>query len=120
MCQLGLLLFVSMAGLLVVQVQTAISLLWGDAEEGNVMLSESLVTDSQRERLRDKVFVLSVACPFDHGNPCACPLHPVRKMGVMGRFEWLHELSDPRLLDIFAYHQKCLEEKENLKKQGPG
>jgi len=79
------------------------------------MTMEPLVTAVQRECLRDKVFLLLVACPFDHGNPYACPLRPVRKMGVVERIEWLRELSDQSLLDILAYHDKCLMDKKNFK-----
>ena len=81
------------------------------------MLSESLVTDSERYLLQKQVFGLSVCCPFDHGNPCACPLHGVRKMGVMERCEWLHGQSEESMRNFLTFHQKCLEEKENLKKQ---
>jgi two-component system OmpR family response regulator len=89
----------------------------GRAKRDKAMKSEPLVTDLQRQELKDKVFLLSVACPFDHGNPCACPLYPVRKMGVMERFEWLLEQSDPDLLDIHTYHKRCFDGKQGNPKK---
>jgi len=73
--------------------------------------------NSQRYLLHKQVFDLSVCCPFDRSNPDNCPLHTVRKMGVMERFEWLHGLSGPRLLDILAYHQRCLMRKKAMQKR---
>jgi len=72
------------------------------------MKKEPLVTSSQRQYLRDKVFELSAACPFDHENPHECPLHPVRKMSLMERCKWLDELTNPQMLEVFTYHHKCL------------
>jgi hypothetical protein len=83
------------------------------------MSPEPLVDGSQRYLLHKRVFGLSVACPFDHGNPGACPLHEVRKMGVMERFEWLHEQSEEGMRNLLVFHQKCLEEKEKIKKIRP-
>ena len=80
------------------------------------MPTEPLVTVSQRYLLHKEVFGLSVACPVDASNPCTCPLHEVRKMGVMERCEWLHELSNLKMLGILASHQKCLMGKANLTK----
>jgi hypothetical protein len=81
------------------------------------MKSKPLVTGSERHLLQKQVFGLSVCCPFDQGNPCDCPLHAVRKMGVMERFEWLHGQSEENMRNFLTSCQKCLEEKENLKKQ---
>ena len=86
--------------------------------EANIMQRKSLVTSSQRQYLRDKVFYLSAACPAGHGNPCACPLYAVRNMGVMEKHKWHRQLSDLRLLSILAHHQKCLLGKAGSKKQG--
>jgi len=77
------------------------------------MKSEPLVTDSQEYLLQKQVFGLSICCPFDQGNPCACPLHGARKMGIMERYKWLYGQSDESLLDFLTFHQTCLEEKEN-------
>jgi len=38
-------------------------------------------------------------------------------MGVMERCEWLHGQSEESMRNFLTFHQKCLEEKENLKKQ---
>lgn len=66
---------------------------------------------SKRYELQKQVFGLSVCCPFEHGNPCVCPLHEVRKMRVMERYEWLHKLSDEDMLHILALHQTCMSNK---------
>jgi hypothetical protein len=81
------------------------------------MSNEPLVSGSQKYLLQKQVFGLSVCCPFDQGNPCACPLHAVRQMGIMERFEWLHGQSEESMRNFLAFHQRCLEEKEKLKKQ---
>ena len=72
------------------------------------MTGEALATVSQRYVLQKQVVGLSICCPFDQTNPCACPLYAVRKMGVMERFEWLHEQSEEDMLNVLAHHQKCL------------
>jgi len=61
--------------------------------------------------LRRQVFDLSVCCPFDHENPCACPLFAVRKMSVGKRYEWLHKLSDEEIRQILTFHETCLSNK---------
>ncbi|MCE0499422.1 MAG: hypothetical protein LV481_15890 [Methylacidiphilales bacterium] len=63
--------------------------------------------------MRERVFGLSVACPFDQGNPCVCPLHEIRKLSIEERYKWVRELSNESMLDILHNHQKCLGEKEN-------
>jgi hypothetical protein len=81
------------------------------------MPTEPLLTGSERYLLHKQIFGLSVCCPFDHDNPWDCPLHEVRKMGVMERCEWLHGQTNPQMLDILDYHQKCLMGKMELKQR---
>ena len=76
------------------------------------------ITNFQRIHFRDKIFGLSVACPFDQDNPCDCPLYEVRKKSMEERYAWVRELSDVRILSILTYHQKCLDEREDLKDKG--
>lgn len=78
------------------------------------LLNES--PSAQRQYLQVKVFGLSLACPFDQGNPCDCPLHEIRKKKLEEKIKWLNKLSDEGVLNILTYHQICLGEKENLKK----
>jgi len=66
-----------------------------------------------RQYMKERVFGLSVACPFDQGNPCDCPLHEIRKKSIEERYQWFRGLSDERILEILTYHKKCLGEKEN-------
>ena len=72
-------------------------------------------TCHQRQYLLEEIFGLAVACPFDQGNPCNCPLHDLRKQGLKERYESLQELSGEDMLKILIFHQKCLEEKEEIK-----
>lgn len=68
-------------------------------------------TSPLRHHLLEKVFGLAVACPFDQGNPCKCPLHELRKKSLRERYEWLRALSEEEVRDILIYHQKCMDDK---------
>jgi hypothetical protein len=68
---------------------------------------------SQRQYLLNEIFGLAVACPFDQGNPCNCPLHELRKKTLRERHEWLQALSEEDISNILTFHKKCLGEKEN-------
>ena len=75
-------------------------------------ISINAKTGGLRRYMRERVFGLSVACPFDQGNPCVCPLHEIRKVSIQERDKWVRGLSTERMLEILTYHQKCLGEKE--------
>jgi hypothetical protein len=68
----------------------------------------------RRQYLLEEIFGLAVACPFDQGNPCKCPLHELRKKSLRERYEWLHELSEESMKDILTFHEKCLDGKEKI------
>jgi hypothetical protein len=72
-------------------------------------------TSPRKQYLLEEIFGLAVACPFDQGNPCNCPLHDLRKKGLRERYEWLQSLSEEALFDVLGFHQKWLEKKENFK-----
>ena len=76
------------------------------------MKEEHSATVSRRYFLQKEVFHSSVGCPLNHGNPSACPLHEVRKMGVLQRYEWLHEQSEEDLQDFLTFCQQCLEKRK--------
>lgn len=63
--------------------------------------------------LQEAIFALSVACPFDQGNPCACPLHEIRKKNLKERYAWIQQLSEESMLDIVTFHHKCMKAKED-------
>jgi hypothetical protein len=69
-------------------------------------------TNSRKQYLLEEIFGLAVACPFDQGNPCGCPLHELRKKSLQERYRWLRDLSDDKLREILIFHRKCLDEKE--------
>ncbi|MCE0499453.1 MAG: hypothetical protein LV481_16045 [Methylacidiphilales bacterium] len=66
---------------------------------------------SEKCNLRKQVLGLSVCCPFDQRNPCACPFHEVRKKSAGERDEWLHKLSDDDIIKLITHHQTCLSNK---------
>jgi len=70
--------------------------------------------NSRKQYLLEEIFGLAVACPFDQGNPCECPLHELRKKSLQQRYQWLQDLSDDSLREILVFHRKCLDEKEEL------
>ena len=70
-----------------------------------------------RDILKKQVFDLLICCPFDHGNPPSCPLHEVRKVPVMQRYDWLDGLSEENMRSYLTFHKKCLKEKESLNQQ---
>jgi len=78
------------------------------------MKSEALLTGGQGSYLRDKIFILSVVCPFDQGNPCECPFHETEKRNLNKRMEWLNELSEEAILNFDTYCGVCWEENEKL------
>lgn len=65
-----------------------------------------------RDRLRNAVIGLSIACPFDQGNPEDCPLCSIRKKPVRERFEWVQSLSGEELVDLYRYHGSCIVDRE--------
>ena len=69
-------------------------------------------TSPRKQFLLEEIFGLAVACPFDQGNPCNCPLHELRKKSLQERYRWLLDLSEADLRDILTNHRKCLDEKE--------
>ena len=77
------------------------------------------ITDSQRIYLLSQFFRLAKCSPSDDGNPCDCPMHAVSQMGVVEKYDWIHELSDQRLVDLLACHHKCLTKKSTLLKTRP-
>lgn len=82
-------------------------------------ISSNSVASSQQNHWKSAAFGLSVACPFDQGNPSTCPLHEVRKMNLKERYEWIQRLSDESTLHLLTHHQKCLGEKKSLGKHPP-
>jgi hypothetical protein len=72
-------------------------------------------TSPRKQYLLEDIFGLAVACPFDQGNPCKCPLHDLRTKSLRERYEWLNEASEESLRDILTFHEKCLDEKEKLR-----
>ncbi len=64
-----------------------------------------------RSRLRTRIVHLTVVCPYDLTNPCTCPLHEIRKKSSIERLDWVDSLTDEEAANIFANHQKCLNEK---------
>ena len=81
--------------------------------------SFNLVAGSQQNQEKSAAFGLAVACPFDQGNPSACPLHEIRKRNLKDRYEWIQGLSEERTHQLLAYHQECLDGKKSLKKNPP-
>jgi len=76
-------------------------------------------TNSQEVDLRARVLSLSVACPYDQGNPRTCPLHEFRKMSSDEKYGRINELSEMSVRDLLAFHQTCLEKKTKNKKSKP-
>ena len=74
-------------------------------------LNMEVIVHPERYQLHKQVFDLSVCCPFDHKNPSACPLHEVRRMRVMEKYEWLHQLSNEDMIKLLNIHQTCLSSK---------
>jgi hypothetical protein len=67
---------------------------------------------TDRERLRAHIIALTMACPFDQGNPADCPLCSVRQKPVKERLIWVDSLSDSETARIARHHRLCLEAKE--------
>ena len=80
-------------------------------EEIETALKSAATTSSQIVDLRAKVLSLTVACPHDQSNPRTCPLHEVRKISFQEKCGWIDELSEASMLDLLAFHQKCLAKK---------
>jgi len=58
------------------------------------------------------IFSIAVSCPFDNGNPCACPFHVIRKKNLEQRMDWIAGMSHESVINLLAFHQACLEEKQ--------
>jgi hypothetical protein len=67
---------------------------------------------SNRDRLRTFVIGLTVACPYDQGNPDECPLCSLRKKPIADRVRWVNSLSEAELSAIAESHADCLTAKE--------
>jgi len=77
------------------------------------------ITDSQRIYLLSQMFRLSKCTPGDEGNPCDCPMRAVSQMGFVEKYDWIHELSDQRLVELLARHHKCLTKKTGRSRTRP-
>ena len=77
---------------------------YGLEDKGSTM---SEMPNSQRISFEAMIIDLSDACPIDGSNPCACPLHEIRSKSQKEKFEWVHVLSDERVLQILAFHKQC-------------
>ena len=55
----------------------------------------------------EKVFVLSLGCTIDGGNPTDCPLHDLRKISVPERLKAVQGMSEDAKLKVLEYHKKC-------------
>lgn len=60
--------------------------------------------------LRERVLSLAVACTFAQGNHAECPFSEVRKMDLGKRGDWVRGLSREEMLQLCAFHEKCLKE----------
>jgi hypothetical protein len=65
-----------------------------------------------RERLKADVFGLSVACPYDQGNPASCQLCEIRKTKLQDRLEWVRSLPFDDMVHIMTVHKDCLAYRE--------
>jgi hypothetical protein len=77
------------------------------------------IMDSQRIYLLSQIFRMSKCTPCEDDNLCDCPMHAVSQMGVIQKYDWIHELSDLRLVELIARHHHCLSKKSRVLKTRP-
>ena len=50
---------------------------------------------------------LAMNCPVGHDNPVECPLHRVRHLSLVQRFEWAKSQTRQEAENILSYHIFC-------------
>ena len=56
---------------------------------------------------------LAMACPVGQDNPVECPLHMVRHLSLVKRFEWAKSRTREEAENIFGYHKRCCRRLQN-------
>jgi hypothetical protein len=74
----------------------------------------------QKDLLKSQMVGLAMKCPFDGANPCACPLHEIRKQSLTERFAWVQTLTEAEALNIVTVHNACLLDKETTGNEESG
>jgi len=50
---------------------------------------------------------LAMICPVGQDNPVQCPLHKVRELSLVQRFEWAKSRTRAEAENILSYHKHC-------------
>jgi len=77
-----------------------------------IIPKESQANSISHKKLKSKVFELSIACPYDQGNPNDCPLCQIRKQSPKDRYAWVEQLGVEEAEQILTHHKLCLAQKE--------
>lgn len=65
-------------------------------------------SDPHRDWLKAQVIGLTVACPYDQGNPAHCPLCALRGRPLDQRVNWVMALPEAELQRVWNQHRDCL------------
>ena len=62
--------------------------------------------------IRSLIFGLLTKCPFDNNSSINCPMHELRKLSLIDKFEYMENLPQKKCIDLYTKHKQCLKSKE--------
>lgn len=67
------------------------------------------MSPDEKSRLQTAVLHLAAACPHESKNPDFCPLHGVRLLSDVDKYNWIQSLSIGELDYLARYHEVCFQ-----------
>lgn len=61
-----------------------------------------------RRFFRSRILGLTVACPYNQGNPAHCQFCLIRELPLVDRYRWVTSLKFVELARIVDEHEHCL------------